>query len=233
MSKWKKPPGYHSWSAMKDRVLNPKNERWHRYGGRGIKMDPAWLSFERFIRDMGPRPSLRHSIERRNNDGNYEPSNCYWATPREQQNNMRQNVRLEFNGKVQTVAQWSRETGLKTVTIRTRLRRGWPVEDVFNSDVTHTRKRPCRPRVKNICTVPDCGRLCAHDLCARHLHARWAGRPLIAEILPRGAKIRPEDVLTIRTAVTAGERHRTLAERFGVSSATISDISRRRSWRNI
>lgn len=218
---------------MKSRVLNPKNARWHRYGGRGIRLDPSWLSFEQFLKDMGPRPSLSHSIERRNNNGNYEPGNCYWATRREQQNNMRQNVRLEFQGKTQTVAQWSRETGLKTGTIRARLRRGWPTADIFNPDTAHTLKRPRSPRIKNVCRVPDCGRSCANDLCQRHLQARWSGRPLVAEILPRGAKITPADVLNIRAAFAAGERQQVIAERFGVSRGTISDITRRHTWQHV
>jgi hypothetical protein len=234
MGKQKPSPEYNSWSGMKDRCLNPNNHRWHRYGGRGISIDPSWLSFAQFLSDMGPRPSLRHSIERRDNDGNYEPGNCYWATPIQQQNNMRQNVRIEFEGKTQTIAQWARETGLNPGTIRARLRRKWALIDVFNLDTRHVPKRalPSRKSIR-VCSVVDCGRLCANNLCARHRQARRAGRVLAAEIRPPAAKIGALDVLSIRAASSAGEYQKVLANRFGVSRPTISDIVRRRTWRDV
>lgn len=121
-----------SYNGMKHRCLNKNAKRYSRYGGRGITVCDRWLqSFKNFYVDMGPRPEGT-TLERRDNDGNYEPNNCCWATPREQSNNMRRNKHIEFNGKRKTIAQWSRETGLKPVTIRTRLRRGWAIRQVFN-----------------------------------------------------------------------------------------------------
>jgi len=81
-------PEYSSWCAMKKRCLNPNSIRYERWGGRGIKICPQWLSsFETFYADMGDRPSPAHSLDRRDNDGNYEPRNCRWATHKEQRNN--------------------------------------------------------------------------------------------------------------------------------------------------
>lgn len=78
------------WYSMKQRCFNPKSKRYADYGGRGITMADAWReSFDTFYADMGPRPSSKHSIDRINNDGNYEPGNCRWATATEQARNQR------------------------------------------------------------------------------------------------------------------------------------------------
>ncbi len=86
-------PEYSSWCAMKARCLNPNTTRFEQWGGRGIKICPQWVnSFENFYADVGPRPTPKHSIDRIDNDGNYEPGNVRWATPKEQNNNKRTNL---------------------------------------------------------------------------------------------------------------------------------------------
>lgn len=83
-----KSPEYRSWASMIARCENPKYHHFHRYGGRGIRICERWRnSFELFLSDMGPRPSLKHSLDRKDNDGNYEPGNCRWATAKEQRLN--------------------------------------------------------------------------------------------------------------------------------------------------
>ncbi len=80
-------PEYRSWQMMKNRCLNPKAQDYHRYGGRGIGIIKRWLVFESFLADMGRRPTPAHTLERRHNERNYAPGNCYWATRREQARN--------------------------------------------------------------------------------------------------------------------------------------------------
>ena len=83
-------PEYRAWAAMKARCSNQKHPRWKYYGARGITICERWLaSFSNFWADMGPRPSPTHCLDRRDNDGNYEPSNCQWATGDESRSNRR------------------------------------------------------------------------------------------------------------------------------------------------
>ena len=131
-------PEYRAWNAMKDRCLNPKNKRYRHYGGRGIKVCDSWLKFENFYADMGPRPSPSLSIDRVNNDGNYEPGNCQWSTL-EQQNNNRSfyNRYVTVDGVRMTVAQASRILGLSHSVILNCLNRGkimWMTNEDFQRE---------------------------------------------------------------------------------------------------
>ncbi len=94
-------PEYLAWVNMKARCRRKTHPGYGRYGGRGIKVCERWLtSFNNFLADMGQRPSEQHSLDRINNNGDYEPGNCRWATIIEQQNNLRSNVPVEFNGAI-------------------------------------------------------------------------------------------------------------------------------------
>jgi hypothetical protein len=115
---------YKIWCKMKERCYLPSARNFHRWGGRGIEVCDRWRkSFSNFIADMGACPE-GHSIERIDQDGNYEPGNCRWATQREQMNNMSRNVIIEHDGKSQSVAEWAREIGVKYDTLLRRIRCG-------------------------------------------------------------------------------------------------------------
>lgn len=88
----KRTPEYLAWRNMRTRCFNPRIQQWADYGGRGITVCERWLTFENFYADMGLRPSPRHSLDRLDNDGNYEPGNVRWATREEQQQNRSDNV---------------------------------------------------------------------------------------------------------------------------------------------
>lgn len=121
-----KSPEYAIWSAMKRRCYNPGSYRFCDYGGRGIEVCSRWReSFEAFLMDMGKRPSRLHSIDRYpNNDGNYEPGNCRWATRKEQARNKRNNRKIIIDGVVKIAIDWALVAGISETGIRAREKRG-------------------------------------------------------------------------------------------------------------
>ena len=120
-------PEHHVWRKILERCSNPKAKDFPDYGGRGIQVCERWRqSFEAFLVDMGRRPSPLHSIDRYpNTDGDYEPTNCRWATAIEQGRNKRNNRILTHAGRSATVAEWSGLVGIPSGTIIARLRLGW------------------------------------------------------------------------------------------------------------
>jgi hypothetical protein len=101
------------------------------YGGRGIIVCDRWLGadgYKNFLADVGKRPSPKHTLDRRNNNGNYEPGNCSWATAAVQCRNRRNNRIIAYKGKTLCAADWAEELGINRKTLYTRLRQGWPVE---------------------------------------------------------------------------------------------------------
>jgi hypothetical protein len=129
----KNTPEYSAWCSMRARCKNKSASHYQDYGGRGIVVCERWNTFENFYADMGPRPSPNHSIDRKDNNGNYEPSNCRWATKEIQFNNRRTCIFLTHNGITMTAAQWTRKMGWKARKIHVRLRRGWSVSEALDT----------------------------------------------------------------------------------------------------
>lgn len=123
-------PEFRVWSTMKDRCYRKESKGYECYGGRGIAVCQRWLSsFEAFFADMGARPTPQHSLDRINVDGNYESSNCRWATSFEQARNRRTNHFIEFRGERLCITDWCFRTGLAYNTLYNRIANfGWSVE---------------------------------------------------------------------------------------------------------
>lgn len=129
-------PEWETWSSMRRRCYDPSMASYDNYGGRGIRVCDRWLdSFENFYADMGTRPSDKHSIDRINNDGNYEPDNCRWATWTEQANNRRSTVRLPFRGRTLSTTEWAEVIGIHSSTILARLRDDWSIEEALTTPI--------------------------------------------------------------------------------------------------
>ena len=125
---------YKVWSGMKQRCYNNQSESYPYYGGRGINICDKWLnSFENFIKDMGKRPGKNYSIERIDNNGNYEPGNCRWATIKEQGNNKRNNINIEYKGKIKTIGEWADEFGFNRDTLLQRFKKNNNFEEIIKT----------------------------------------------------------------------------------------------------
>ena len=136
-------PAYESWSQMKQRCYNKKDPQYHNYGQRGIAVCGRWLnSFEAFLEDMGERPSLLYSIDRYpDKEGNYEPSNCRWATSKQQARNRRSNVMLTFQGETMCMSAWAEHIGIPRKTLEKRLNcHGFSVEEALTLPLRARRK---------------------------------------------------------------------------------------------
>ncbi len=118
---------YESWQGMKRRCDNPKRPDYKYYGGRGISYCKRWSSFHNFLADMGECPKGL-TLERENNNLDYSPNNCKWATRLEQRMNNSFIRLLTFGGKTMCVRNWERELGFCNAGITMRLKRGWSVE---------------------------------------------------------------------------------------------------------
>lgn len=129
-----------SWKSMLDRCYGEHRTDNHNYKARGIIVCERWRhSFEAFLADMGERPSRRHSIERIDNDGHYEPGNCCWATPEQQGRNRRTNHNMTMNGQTMCLKDWANKVGIRETTLWARLKAGWSIEKSLSAPVRKRR----------------------------------------------------------------------------------------------
>ena len=141
-------PEYAIWQAVVQRCTNKKNRSYKNYGGRGIKLYPAWRDFRVFIKAVGPRPhgKGRMTIERKNNERGYVPGNVRWAPYSVQNRNKRTNRYLTYRGRRQCLIDWARETGVSTPTIIRRLAEGWSVSRALTTPPLERGRRVWRRR---------------------------------------------------------------------------------------
>jgi hypothetical protein len=131
---------YRAWRSMKKRCYNITDKNFHNYGGRGISVCVRWLeSFECFYADMGVCPDGM-SLDRKNNDGNYEPDNCRWVTCKVQSRNTRNNRYITYDGETKTVAEWTEELKVPPWLLYGRMRQGWSDVDIIERPMQYHMK---------------------------------------------------------------------------------------------
>jgi len=123
-----------TWRGMRGRCQNPKHKQYSYYGGRGISVCERWQTYENFLADMGA-PLPGYSIDRIDNDGDYTPDNCRWATPKEQALNRRRRRMVTHNGETLHISEWAERSGIRYSTIALRLKAGWTPKQAIESPV--------------------------------------------------------------------------------------------------
>lgn len=145
----RKHPLYGTWTGIIDRCTNPNSRDYIHYGGRDITICEEWRhSFEAFHDHVSQLPHFGekgYTLDRIDNNGNYEPGNVRWATWAEQRRNTQQNILLTLDGKTRCAAVWAEELGMKQATLRARLNRGWSAEQTLTTPVRTLRRSPKQP----------------------------------------------------------------------------------------
>lgn len=127
---------YCVWDGMIQRCTNENSPMWDRYGARGITVHPEWIkSFQSWIEHVGPRPSMKHTIDRKDNNKGYVPGNVKWSTAKEQGRNKATNRMITFRGETKCLAEWAETLNMKFATLWARLHDGWDIEKALTTPV--------------------------------------------------------------------------------------------------
>lgn len=196
-------PEYRIWISMRRRCSDPRNQGFHSYTNR-VHVCAAWSgSFDQFFADMGPRPTPRHSLDRIDNEGGYEPGNVRWATAKEQARNRSDTRFVTANGQTKPLAQWAEELGLSIPAFAYRLRK-WGAESAVNRP-----KDPHQPFLKGQDTKRKRG----------EGHYR--------------AKLTPEKVRAIRLDKQNGLSVKAIAAKYSVVEGTIICVLNGTTWQHV
>lgn len=163
-------PLYNTWQGMIQRCHNPNESAYADYGGRGIKVCGAWRKdYWAFHNHIGPRPSPEHSIDRINNDGDYEPGNVRWATRAEQLRNTTRNRWITFRGEKKVIQDWANDLGITPICLRRRIR-AWGLEQAMTrpkkAGNPGSRRLKGKPRASTGAGSYDCYKHLLHLICA-------------------------------------------------------------------
>lgn len=197
-------PEYRIWMSMRRRCSDPRNQGFYLYGNRA-RVCEAWdKSFDQFFADVGPRPSPKHSLDRIDNNGDYEPRNVRWATPKEQARNTSATRFLTVEGVTKPFTQWAEEAGITVQSLEYRLKNEWAPKVAVS-----------RPPQKSV----------PHRDSLTTKRKRGSGH--------HRSKLTDGDVLQIRASFKEGEAQVLLAQRFNVSPGTIAYIVHNRTWKHL
>lgn len=224
-------PEYKAWQAMIVRCHVPGSQNYRNYGARGIRVDSEWRrSFVAFYEHVGPRPSTKHSIDRIDNDGNYEPGNVRWATVAQQKDNTRIAKLLTFQGKTMSIGKWARALGVSDQTLRSRIGKlGWSVEEALSTPADEqpqtliTLRGETKP-LSEWCRIA--GLNCA-TVRAR-LSSGWTVERALtveAKSICGNQKLTPHQACRINEKVIAGESPKSVAAEFGVGECHVYRIA--------
>lgn len=231
----KPPPEYWVWSEMRQRCQNMKAWAWRWYGAKGIKVCDRWDDPSVFIADMGPKPSPKHTLDRIDTLGDYEPGNCRWATMLEQSRNKTTSISIDGV----SIAEIAESLGMNYSSVYRRLRAGWPPEKIMNTQKT-TNGRRSNNRLLTVgettMTIAEWSR--ETGLPFHLIHSRVERGVSHEEAIMKGdrrhkgeacyqSKLTAKQVIEIRNS---GEKGTVLAKQYGVSSTLIYMIKKNKIW---
>lgn len=186
---------YQSWADMRNRCNNPNHARYSSYGGRGIKVCERWDSYEAFEQDMGLKPS-KMTLERIDNDGDYEPGNCRWATYRAQNKNKRTTTTYTCYGRSHTIEEWAKIVDIPRTTLSQRIHHyGWDIQTALEAPLQSKVNVPDDPELAKF--VP-----CVDDVMAAQIRKLYNGGLTNKHELARRFGVSPTTIWRIVEGLT-------------------------------